>query len=102
MKITGGIAGGAAAAFLMAGCAQPQALRVTPDVQVADGDLGGGRVIQVSVADRRASRDIGGDLGAIVRSAIARGLARLGFNPTPEPTADARELRVEILNLDYG
>ena len=112
MPFTRAIAAGALA-LLLAACAQPQAVTVTPEVRVSRSDLGGGRGVQVSVADKRTSQALGdslgyepgdftvrGDLAAVVREALLAGMLNQGFKPTE--AASARELRVEILTLDYG
>ena len=101
-----------AVSLWLAGCAQPQTLTITPEVRVSGGEPGAGRPLQVSVADKRGSQGLGdkrayepgdfavrGDLAAVVREALASGLIRLGFNLSAPA---ARELRVEILALDYG
>ena len=106
-----GIAAGALVLTLL-GCATPQALTVTPEVRVSVADLGGAKPVQVSVADKRASQALGeqvyyepgdftvrGDFAAIVRDALASGLERLGFKVAP---GAGRELRVEIVGLEYG
>ena len=115
MAATRGIAAAASAlalALTLLGCATPQALTVTPEVRVSAADLGGAKPVQVSVADKRASQALGeqvyyepgdftvrGDFAAIVREALASGLERLGFKVAPNA---GRELRVEIVALDYG
>ena len=111
MTFTRGTAAGALA-LLLAACAQPQAITVTPEVRAPSSELGAGRAVQVGVADRRASPALSanqgyepgeltvrGDLAAIVREALAAGLARQGFNLSDRA---GRELRVEIAALDYG
>ena len=111
MGITRRIAAGALA-LMLAACATPQALTVTPEVRVPAADLGGARLVQVSVADKRATQALGdnlqyepgdftvrGDLAAIVREALASGLERLGFKVAANAGS---ELRVEILGLEYG
>lgn len=110
MTPTRGIA--CAISLWLAACAQPQTLTIAPEVRVPRGQPGAGRPLQLSVADKRASQALGdmrtyeagdysvrGDLAAIVRDALSTGLARLGFEPS---AAAARELKVEILALDYG
>ena len=110
MMPTRGIA--CAVSLWLAACAQPQTLTIAPEVRVAGGEPGAGRPVQLSVADKRASQALGdnptyeagdytvrGDLAAIVREALSTGLTRLGFDPSAPA---ARELRVEILALDYG
>ena len=111
MGTTRGIAAGAFA-LVLAACATPQALTVTPEVRVPAADLGGAKPVQVSVADKRASQALGeqvyyepgdftvrGDFAAVVREALASGLERLGFKVAPSA---GRELRVEIVGLEYG
>ena len=111
MSLTRGIAGGAAA-LLLAACAQPQALTVTPELRVSGSGVGAGRAVQLSVADKRASPALGsaiayepgdftvrGDLAAVLREALATGLERQGFSVSGNAP---RELRVEFLALDYG
>jgi uncharacterized lipoprotein YajG len=110
MSPTRGIAAGSLA-LLLAACAQPQALTVTPELRVSGSGLGAGRPVRVSVADKRASAELGGatmyepgdftvrDLAAVVREALSTGLERHGFNVAGNAP---RELRVEFLQLDYG
>jgi uncharacterized lipoprotein YajG len=101
-----------AVSLLLAACAQPQAVSVAPEVRVPGSELGGGRALRISVADKRpspmlsanqayepAELTVRGDLAAIVREALSTGLARQGFSLSE--TA-GRELRVEILALEYG
>jgi uncharacterized lipoprotein YajG len=110
MAPTRGIA--PALALALAACTTPQALTVTPQLRVPAADLGGARPVQVSVSDQRASQALAdkigyepgdytvrGDFAAIVREALASGLERLGFKVTPDA---ARELRAEIVGLEYG
>jgi uncharacterized lipoprotein len=113
MTFARGIAAGAVS-LLLAACAQPQAVSVTPEVRVPSSELGRGQAVQVSVADRRPSPLLGGvgtyeagtdlvvqgDLAAIVREALLAGMLKQGFKPME--AASARELRVELLSLDYG
>lgn len=96
----------------LAACAQPQALTVTADLRAPNSELGRGQAVQVSVADKRASQALGdglgyapgeftvrGDLAAAVREALLAGMLTQGFKPS---AASERELRVEILTLDFG
>lgn len=102
---------------LTTGCAfTAQAVKLQPEIQLAQSSLGRGRPVQVTVVDERPRSTLGtrgasgvgaeltveGDLPAIVRSSITDGLKRQGFIPTTDKTLDGRELRVEIRNLDYS
>jgi len=92
-----------------------QAVKITPQVEVSGGQVGNGARLRVNVVDERPKTTLGtrgaqgvgadmtidGDLASIVRGAIEQGLERLGFSPTRDP-GEARELRVEIRNLDYN
>jgi uncharacterized lipoprotein YajG len=102
--------------LLLAACAtEPQPIEIRPEVQVPADGAGQGRALQVSVQDKRPGQKIGstrmdsvapelvakGDLAAVVRSSLAAGLARRAFAPSVDPVPDGRELRVEILGLDF-
>lgn len=114
MNFTRGIAARSLAlllALLLWACAQPQALTVTPELRVSGSAVGAGRPVQLSVADKRPSPVLGSntayepgdftvrDLAAAVREALSTGLERHGFNVAGDAP---RELRVEVLALDYG
>ena len=100
---------------LLTGCAfTPQAVEVQPKIYVPEMSTGKGRVVYVNVVDERSRQTLGtrgagmgaeltikGNLRSIISSSISGGLARQGFAPTPEIVAGARELRVEIRELDY-
>ena len=102
--------------LLGSGCAfQQQAVRVSPELQVAESTIGAGRTVQLTVVDERPKSTLGtrgargvgaeltleGDLVATVRTAVEEGLRRHGFVPVATD-AGGRELRIEIRNLDYG
>ncbi len=102
--------------LLITGCTfTPQAVKIQPNIQVIETSLGRDRPLQINVVDERPKSTLGtrgvrgvgaeltveGDLVAIVRASISDGLKRKGFAPQTERTGDARELRVEIRNLDY-
>src|SRR5690606_25531114 len=101
-------------ALLASGCAfNEQAVRVTPQVDVAPGTVGEGVAVRVNVVDERPRTTLGtrgargggadltveGDLVSILRGAIETGLQRLSFETTQDP-AQERELRVELRALD--
>lgn len=103
-------------ALLASGCAfNEQAVRVTPQVDVAPGTVGEGVAVRVNVVDERPRTTLGtrgargvgadltveGDLVSILRGAIETGLQRLSFETTQDP-AQERELRVELRALDYN
>ena len=102
--------------LLITGCAfTPQAIKLQPNIQVTESSLGRDRPLQINVFDERPRSTLGtrgvrgvgaeltieGDLVAIVRGSISDGMKRKGFAPQAERTPDAREIRVEIRNLDY-
>ncbi len=100
---------------MAAGCAfTPQAIELQPDVNVVESAIGQGRVVYVNVVDERARTTLGvrgaglgadltlkGDLRTTIRLSTIGGLTRQGFSPTMETVPGARELRVEVRNLDY-
>jgi uncharacterized lipoprotein len=103
--------------LLTSGCAwTPQSAVLKPQLQSPLTSTGQGRPVLLTVVDERPRTTLGtraitgvgaeisvqGDLTQIVKAAVTEGLQRQGFVVTPDKPADARELRVEIRNLDYG
>jgi uncharacterized lipoprotein len=97
------------------GCAfTPQAVRVTPELNLTNVMNGSGKAIKVTVVDERSSKSLGqrgardmgadltvqGDLTNIVESAIKTGLEKQGFSSSSNEGKFAK-LKVEIRNLDY-
>jgi uncharacterized lipoprotein len=106
----------ALAMLLVSGCAfQQQAIRIQPQLEVAESTVGAGRNVRVNVVDERPKSTLGtrgaqgvgseltieGDLVATIKGAVEEGLRRHGFVPV-QADAGGRELRVEIRNVDYG
>lgn len=105
-----------AAVIALSGCAfTPQTITISPRLEVATSRIGADHAVGLLVVDERlrqtlvtrTGRDMGaemtieGDLQAIVRNALADGLARQGFKPQAGAGPEGRDLRVEIRNLDY-
>jgi len=103
-------------AVLTSGCAfTPQVIALKPSISKPVRMIGQDNPVKVTVLDERtnsvlgsravqghgADITVGGDLAAIVRSAICDGLQQQGFTILSEPSANSRELRVEIRNLSY-
>jgi uncharacterized lipoprotein YajG len=108
----------AVAAVVLSGCAStaPQNVRLDPPLQVPASQIGQGRVVQVVVTDNRLRKTLGivGDLGGryatvsveddfsnLVYQRIAAALRDKGFTVVPTPAADARNLDVEVRDLQY-
>lgn len=104
-----------AAAAVSSGCTfQHQAVRIEPQVDVLQSDLGKGRKVLVRVVDERPKTTLGtrgargvgadmtieGDVTQIFRMAIEDGLSKQGFSATQD-ASEQRQLRVELRNLDY-
>ena len=98
---------------MASGCAfQKQAIRLQPSVNVANSNLGAGKLTMVTVSDERPRATLGtrgvggigeqltldGELPATIKSAVSEGLQRQGFLTTGPME---NQLRVEIRNLDY-
>lgn len=105
-----------AVAALSSGCAYtPQAVIISPKLDVAASRVGADHALNLNVVDERPRQTLGtravrgigadltieGDLSTIVRKSLAEGLANLNFKPLLDSNPEARELRVEIRNLDY-
>ncbi|MCA0393046.1 MAG: YajG family lipoprotein [Proteobacteria bacterium] len=103
-----------AALCLLSGCAfQKQAVRLQPQIDLSQSNLGSGKLTMVNVADERPRATLGtrgaggigeqlvieGDLKQIIQDALSDGLRRQGF-ATDGPIEN--QLRVEIRNLDYA
>lgn len=103
-----------AVSAICSGCAfTPQAVRITPELNVTNVMNGTGNAIKVTVVDERSSKSLGqrgahnmgadltvqGELANIVDSAIKTGLGKQGFRTNVE--GKSAELKVEIRNLDY-
>jgi hypothetical protein len=92
-----------------------QEVIVSPQIDVSASDIGGGRVIQLTVVDERprmilgargaygtgANLTVQGELAEIIRTALLKGLDANSFGTLAEADAEGRELRVEIKGLDY-
>lgn len=104
-----------AVATMAVGCTfKHQAVKIQPQIDVAQSDLGKGRKVLVRVVDERPKTTLGtrgargvgadmtieGDVTSIVGSAIEDGLTKQGFSVTHDPLEE-RQLRVELRNLDY-
>jgi uncharacterized lipoprotein YajG len=99
------------------GCSTaPQTVRLAPQVQVSQSDVGGGKVIGLDVSDARGDKKAGiiGDEkikfvtisaedrspSAVYREA-ADALTKLGFKVEPASSATERVLRIELAQLEY-
>lgn len=104
-------------AVFFSGCAfAPQAVTVSPRVDVQMSQVGGGHAVNLNVVDERPRQTLGtrgvrgvgadltiqGDLAATVQRAIAEGLANQTFKPLFGANPENRELRIEIRSLDYS
>ena len=98
------------------GCAfTPQAVLISPKVDVQASEVGANRSVDLNVVDERPRKTLGtrgvrgvgaeltleGDLSATVQKALVEGLAKQRFKPMTGSNPEGRELRVEIRNLDY-
>lgn len=98
------------------GCASaPQKVVIKPVLSVKATAAGQGQEIWTDVVDARPRSTIGtldslgiktdllveGDLQTAVRDSVADGLRLQGFSPVDARPEDARELRVEIQDLEY-
>ncbi len=105
-----------AVSALSSACAfTPQAVVISPKVDVQVSQMGAGHAVNLNVVDERPRPTLGtrgvrgvgadltveGDLSAIVQKALAEGLANLNFKPVLNSNPEGRELRAEIRNLDY-
>ena len=105
-----------AVAGICSGCAfTPQAVVISPKVDVQASDVGADRTVNLNVVDERPRKTLGtrgvrgvgaeltieGDLSATVQKALVEGLAKQRFKPVIDTNPESRELRVEIRNLDY-
>lgn len=105
----------AIAVAALSGCAfAPQAVVITPTVDVPASKIGNDRPLTLNVVDERPRQTLGtrgargvgadltvqGDLKTVVEKALEDGLKRQSFK-TMATEADGRLLRVEIRNLDY-
>jgi len=99
------------------GCAfAPQAVKLSPVIDVEQSSVGANHAVRVNVVDERPKSTLGtrgargvgaeltleGDLAEIVRTSLSNGLALKGFTAQSIKGAEGRELRVEIRSLDYG
>ena len=105
------------AAVLFSGCAlaphKPVAIK--PELSVTESTIGQNQKIWINVSDERPRPTLGtrgisgigseisieGQLSLALRNSLTDGLRRLGFSPIDNRISDARELRVEVRNLDY-
>jgi uncharacterized lipoprotein len=105
-----------AVAAVSSGCAfAPQAVIISPKVDVRASEVGADRSVNLNVVDERPRKTLGtrgvqgvgadltieGDLSATVQKALVEGLTKQRFKPVIDSNPESRELRVEIRNLDY-
>jgi uncharacterized lipoprotein len=105
-----------AAIAFFSGCAfAPQAVIISPQIDVQESEVGANHSVNLNVIDERPRRTLGtrgvrgvgadltieGDLAATVQKALAEGLTKQRFKPLIDSNPESRELRVEIRNLDY-
>ena len=98
------------------GCAfAPQAVVISPKVDVPVSRVGADRALGLTIVDERPRQTLGtrgvrgvgaeltvqGDLRTIVETALLEGLAKQSFKAKAGQGADGRDLRVEIRHLDY-
>jgi uncharacterized lipoprotein len=101
---------------LSSGCAfAPQAVIISPMVDVQASEVGADHSVDLNVVDERPRKTLGtrgvrgvgadltieGDLSATVQKALVEGLTKQQFKPLINSNPENRELRVEIRNLDY-
>lgn len=100
--------------FAAAGCAiTSMDARIAPSLELADEDVGRGRIVGVTVVDERSTSDIGrravggakikmvDDLAAIYQASLVSGLKQKGFDARAGAVAGAPTLKVEIRSLSY-
>lgn len=102
---------------LSSGCAfAPQAVKISPTVDVQESEIGAGHSVSLNVVDERPRKTLGTrgvrgvgadltleqDLSATVQQALVEGLTKQAFKPISGSNPENRELRVEIRNLDYN
>lgn len=107
----------ASLAVFFSGCAfTPQAVIISPKVDVSASHVGADRTLGLTVVDERPRQTLGtrgvrgvgaeltiqGELQSIVQKALIEGLAKQRFKPLVGSSPEGRELRVEIRNLDYA
>ena len=104
-----------AVATLCVGCTwTPQAVVITPRIDVPASRVGTNRKVHLRVLDERPRDTLGlrgggqgavltveGDLSTIVWESLAEGLTKLQFKPLRDSNPEDTELRVNIRNLDY-
>jgi len=107
----------AIAAAGVVGCAfNPQTARISPNVEVASGDIGQGTTVAFRAVDERASKSLGNrgaafgkgaeissteDIAAVVHEKIADGLRKKGFAVTDYNETASPRLSVEVRSLEY-
>lgn len=104
------------AVTVFSGCAfAPQAVTISPRVEVPMSRAGADHAVGLTVVDERPRQTLGtrgargmgaeitivGDLQPIVEKALSDGLTRQSFKPLAGASPEGRDLRVEIRNLDY-
>jgi len=105
------------AAVLALGCAaQPQNVRLEPQVQAAPSSVGQGKQVWLQVKDARPRKTLGvvGDLGGRyahvsveddfstqMYQSISGALRQMGFDVSPTPVSEPRTLLVEVRDLEY-
>jgi uncharacterized lipoprotein len=105
-----------AAVALSSGCVfAPQAVIISPKVDVQASEVGADHSVNLNVVDERPRKTLGtrgvqgvgadltieGELSTMVQKALVAGLAKQRFKPLIDSNPESRELRVEIRNLDY-
>jgi uncharacterized lipoprotein len=105
-----------AAIAFSSGCVwAPQAVIISPQVDVQASEVGADRSIHLNVVDERPRKTLGtrgvrgvgadltieGDLVTTIQKALIEGLAKQRFKPLLDSNPESRELRLEIRNLDY-
>ncbi|MGQ0657377.1 MAG: YajG family lipoprotein [Chromatiales bacterium] len=106
-----------AVAALVVGCAlSPQSVQLEPGVSVETGDLGRGRTVALSVADRRPDKAIGtrggvysatstitaGDVSAAVQKSMTEALTAMGFRVEGATTPADLRMQVNVDALTYS
>jgi uncharacterized lipoprotein len=103
---------------IISGCAfvPHKPVGINPDISVKENANGQNQKVWVNVIDERPRTTLGtrgvrgigseisveGDLSVAIRNAISDGLRRQGFSPVDVRISGARELRIEVRNLEYN
>jgi uncharacterized lipoprotein YajG len=105
------------AAVLALGCsAQPQNIRLEPQVRAEPSSVGQGKKVWLQVRDSRPKKTLGvvGDLGGRyahvsveddfstqMYQSVSGALRQMGFEVHPTPVSDSRSLLVEVRDIEY-